>query len=231
MKSTIKKLIPDALIKWYRNQNSSKFKGMSTSDVFTEIYQSNQWRSSESISGTGSENKQTETLIKSLDKLFADLQISSVLDLPCGDFNWMQRVNLSQVNYTGADIVQELIESNRNKFAGIENVNFRVLNLISDPLPATDLIMVRDCMVHLSFEDIHRAIKNIKSSGSKFLLATTFTDHKLNRDIVTGFWRPINLQEGPFHFPAPMVIINENCTEGDGEFKDKSMALWEISKI
>lgn len=102
--------------------------------------------------------------------------------------------------------------------------------MITDPLPQNDLIIVRDCLVHLSYKDIYNAIKNIKSSGSKYLLTTTFTNHDLNHDIVTGDWRAINLQK-PFNFSSPLLVINENCTQGSGEYSDKAMALWEIDKI
>ena len=85
-------------------------------------------------------------------------------------------------------------------------------------------------MVHLSYENIFKAIKNIKATGCKYLLTTTFVNQQQNYDIVTGDWRPINLQEYPFNFPKPLLVINENCTEGS-EVKDKAMALWEISQI
>lgn len=231
MKKIIKKFIPDWWIRWYRNRNVSKFRRMSTNEVFTEIYKSNHWKSQESISGTGSEIKQTESLINDLGKLLTDMNITSVLDLPCGDFKWMQKVDLSKIDYVGADIVEELIKNNIMQYKERGNIKFRVLNLINDTLPKIDMIIVRDCLVHLSFEDINIAIKNIKSSGSKYLLTTTFTKYHQNHDIVTGDWRPLNLQEKPFNFSSPILIINENCTEGNGEYKDKAMALWAISKI
>lgn len=98
-------------------------------------------------------------------------------------------------------------------------------------MPKSDIVIIRDCLVHFSYEDIFNAIKNIKSSGSKYLLTTTFTNNHFNHDIVTGHWRRLNLLEKPFNFPSPILVINENCTEGNGESKDKSMALWEIDKI
>ncbi|MEO6490246.1 MAG: hypothetical protein ABIO04_09925, partial [Ferruginibacter sp.] len=111
------------------------------------------------------------------------------------------------------------------------NFKFQVLDLIIDQLPQSDIIINRDCLVHLSFADIFSALKNIKSSGCKYLLTTTFTDHPKNTDIITGSWRTINLQQPPFNFPIPLLMINENCTESNGDYKDKSMGLWEISKI
>ena len=227
----MKNFIPNWLLVWYINKNNSKFRNMSTNEVFTEIYNTNHWKSSESISGTGSVVKQTASLINDLGKLLLNMKIASILDLPCGDFQWMQKVNLSKIDYVGADIVEELIRSNKKQYQESENRKFKVLNLITDPLPKSDIIIVRDCLVHLSYEDIKGAIENIKSSGSKYLLTTTFKEHDLNHDIVTGDWRPLNLERKPFNFSSPILVINENCTEGNGKYKDKSMALWDISEI
>lgn len=204
---------------------------MSTKEVFTEIYKVNYWKSDESISGVGSESNQTRSIIKDIDRLLSEMKITSLLDIPCGDFNWMKEVDLSKIDYVGADIVDELIYKNIRKYKHRKNLKFKVLNLISDTLPKTDILILRDCLVHLSNKDIYSAIKNIKSSGSKYLLSTTFIDHQLNIDIVTGDWRPLNLQKHPFNFPSPILIINENCTEANGEYSDKSLALWDINKI
>ena len=233
MKKLIKRVIPAWLLKWYRNRNPqvSKFKNKLTNEVFTEIYKNNHWKSSESISGTGSELEQTKSLRKDLEKILYNLKITSLLDIPCGDFKWMQKVDLSKIDYIGADIVEELIKNNKEQYKEKDNFIFMVLDLIKDPLPKSDIIIIRDCLVHLSFADIFTAINNIKSSGCKYLLTTTFPNHHLNNDITTGDWRTINLQEKPFNLPSPILIINENCTERNGEYKDKSMALWELSKI
>ncbi|MEP7254780.1 MAG: class I SAM-dependent methyltransferase, partial [Ferruginibacter sp.] len=179
----------------------------------------------------GSELKQTGSLAKELEKLLNDLKPSSLLDIPCGDFRWMQKLELSGIHYTGADIVEELITKNKETFKNKSNVEFKVLNLINDPLPKSDIIIVRDCFVHFSFEDIFKALVNIKSSGSRFLLTTTFPEHRVNYNIVTGEWRTLNLQEKPFNFNPPILVINENCTENNGIYLDKSMALWEIQEI
>lgn len=231
MKELVKKIIPNQLLKWYRNRNTLDFRNKSANKVFTEIYKSNFWGAKESVSGHGSELSQTESLIIGLDKLLKDMNITSVLDLPCGDFNWMRKVDISKVDYVGADIVEELIKSNIRQYSMRENLKFQVLNLITDQLPESDMIIVRDCFVHLSYEDIDGAIKNIKSSNSKYLLTTTYLNCYINNDIVTGNWRPLNLQKEPFSFPSPILVINENPTEDNKQDKSKCMALWDISKL
>lgn len=128
-----------------RRNRRTKIRNKSPKEVFTEIYKSSLWGSSEGGSGTFSVKKQTESLINNLDKLLNDLNISSILDIPCGDFNWMQKVHLSNIDYIGADNVEELIENNIKQYKEKENVKFMVINLIKDPLPKSDLIFVRDC--------------------------------------------------------------------------------------
>lgn len=232
MKKLLSKILPKSFVTWYKKRklNSSQFQDTEPQEIFTQIYHENHWSSDESASGTGSDLTQTVVLIEELNALLKDKNIKSMLDIPCGDFNWMQRVDLEGINYIGADIVQELIDKTRQKYE-TKNIHFKVLNLISDPLPKCDLVFVRDCLVHLSFHNIYSSLENIKSSGSKYLLTTTFPNHAENVNIPTGQWRAINLELPPFNFPKPILIINEKCTENDGAFEDKSMALWEIDKI
>jgi len=231
IKKLIKKIVPLKVWEAYRKFKVSRFKGKRPEDVFTEIYKTNYWKSSESVSGQGSELTQTKTLIDALTSLIKDKEIKSILDVPCGDFNWMRHVEMNGAKYVGADIVQDIVEQNKAQYADIPNVNFTMLNLINDHLPTSDLVFVRDCLVHLSYQDIFKSIENIRKSGSKYLFTTTYPNYQNNYDIITGDWRPLNLMAHPFNFPDPLMILNENCTEGKGEFADKSMVLWDISKL
>lgn len=199
-------------------------------DVFNEIYQNNFWKSDESVSGYGSTMEQTETIRKKLPVLFKSLNIKSVLDIPCGDLNWFPMNDMpDDFYYMGADIVPELVGSARDKMRGRKPilVQFEVMDITKDKLPPVDLILVRDLLGHFSNADVRLALKNIKQSGAKYLLATTFPSHENVTDITTGQWRPINLAS-LFGLPDPIMMINENCEDGDGKFSDKSLGLWEL---
>ena len=148
--------------------------------------------------------------------------------MPCGDFHWMQHVDLSQIDYIGGDLVSELVERNQSKYAR-EGVEFKKINLVKDSLPKADIILCRDCMVHMSFEDVQAALINLNRSDAKWILTTNFPDAKRNDDIVTGQWRPINLMLPPFNLPAPIQILAENCLEI--EFKDKNLSLWSVEDL
>lgn len=196
---------------------------------FTEIYRKNVFGSAESRSGNGSSLEQTATIRQLLPRLLADLQVSTLLDAPCGDFHWMSRVDLAGIKYIGVDVVAELIESDRAAFPSVE---FRRLDVVRDPLPRADLIICRDCLVHLRAADAVEAVRNFKRSGAAYLLATTFTNTARNEEnFVRGLWRPLNLQKAPFGFPEPLQLLNENCTEGGTLFADKSLGLWDLRQV
>jgi 2-polyprenyl-3-methyl-5-hydroxy-6-metoxy-1,4-benzoquinol methylase len=214
----------------YNKYVAFQLKLKNTEDVFTDIYRRNKWGGKDSISGPGSDGHQTRVIARECLALFNEFNISTMLDIPCGDFHWMKSVDLKGINYTGADIVKDLIQRNRERYER-DSIRFQSLNLIRDNLPKVDLVFCRDCLVHFSFEDICRALHNICESQSEFLLTTTFTDRKDNHDIVTGQWRVLNLEVAPFMLPKPLRTINEECTQGNGLYKDKSLALWRTGDI
>ena len=194
------------------------------------IYRSNAFGGTDSVSGPGSDVHQTRVITSELPALFTSLNISTMLDVPCGDFHWMKNVDLHNIDYLGADIVKVLLRKNRKKYTR-DGIRFQYLNLIKDTLPRVDLVFCRDCLVHFSFADIFLAMDNVCNSQSEYFLTTTFTDRKDNHDIVTGQWRPINLELVPFVLPKPLRIINEGCTEGDGAYEDKALGLWRIADM
>jgi hypothetical protein len=200
--------------------------------VFTHIYKSKKWggKDSDSVSGPGSDVLQTAVISKKFPHLFTEFGIATMLDIPCGDFHWMKNVELGAINYTGADIVEALINGNTKQYADAGK-HFQKLNITEDKLPKVDLIFCRDGLVHFSFADIFHALNNICDSRSEYLLTTTFPARKNNKDIATGKWRTLNMTLAPFMLPKPLHIINEGCTQSAGAFKDKSLGLWKISDI
>lgn len=198
---------------------------MSVKEKFTEIYENNLWCSPESVSGGGSEMQNTKVIRKELPVLIQKFNIESILDIPCGDYNWIKNVDLGKVSYIGADIVEPLVKRNKELY---NNIDFRLLDLTKDILPKVDLIFVRDCLGHLSNDNVLLAIKNCKESGSKYLLATSFTKWNFNPDIEDGGWKCINLMISPFNL-NPIYLINENCQEGYPNYNDKCMILFQLN--
>lgn len=196
-------------------------------EKFSEIYEKNLWSSAQSKSGSGSELLNTVVLRNELPYLFAKYNIKSILDIPCGDFNWMKEVDLTGIEYIGADIVPTLIEENKIKYPGVD---FRVLDLTKDDLPKVDLVFVRDCLGHLSNQNVLKALEKIKESGSRYLLTTSFTKWNFNANVKDGGWRCINLLIEPFKL-KPQYLINEDCKEGYPNYNDKCMILFDLANL
>jgi hypothetical protein len=214
----------------YDYSNGDKFIDKSAEEIFTEIEKKNIWQEDESVSGIGSTLTQSKTIIEEIPKVIKELKVKTIFDIPCGDFNWFKEINLSDNIYLGGDIVEDIINRNNQKYKK-SNIGFVHFNLLEDITKTMDLVFCRDCLVHFSLSDIYKALENIKKSGSTYIMTTTFPDEEENADIVTGGWRPLNFEKAPFNFPKPNLIVNENCTEMDGDFRDKSLGVWEIKDL
>ncbi|MEE2948201.1 MAG: class I SAM-dependent methyltransferase [Verrucomicrobiota bacterium] len=197
-------------------------------DRFKHIYETNHWDETESVSGPGSTLQETQPLRQLLPELLRELKAETLLDVPCGDFHWMQHTDISCVRYIGGDLVGDLIERNQAKHLR-DGVEFRKIDLVNDMLPSADVILCRDCLVHMSFAHAQVALSNIARSEAKWFLTTNFPHVMRNHDIVTGQWRPINLTLSPFNLPESKKVITENCTET--EFADKTLSLWAVESL
>ena len=213
-------------------RSNSFFKDLNGDPVtkFSKVYFYNLFGGQESRSGEGSGLFQTRHIRKDIPKLLNKLEAASLIDAPCGDLFWIKAIELPVERYIGIDIVPELIQDNKRRYRNRQR-SFLEMNIIEDRVPQADVILCRDCLVHLSFDECRKVIENFKKSGSKYLLTTTFTDRPENNDLVEGLWRPLNLEISPFNFPKPITVINEKCMECDGEFSDKSLGLWLLDSI
>jgi hypothetical protein len=198
--------------------------------IFETIYRTNAWGDPESASGPGSGLARASLFRSDFEALVRDLRIRTLLDAPCGDFNWLQHFDLPVERYIGVDIVPELVTRNRGRTRA-RNRSFMVRDIVCDALPHADLILCRDGLIHLTNAEISATLRNFKRSGSTWLLTNTWPAHPDNVDIVTGDWRTLNLEAAPFNFPPPVRVVDEKCFNGGGAYRDKSLALWELATL
>lgn len=221
---------PPVLAQQTFRQNEAELSALDLAGKFRFIHRTNMWGSPETTSGVGSTSSATAPIRREIANICHRFPIRSLLDAPCGDCTWIAVDELPIEHYIGVDIVPELIEQNCNRHSGIKT-DFLIADLTRDELPYCDLILCRDCLVHLSFANVHKVLQNFRRSGARFLLTTTFHEHDVNTDIVDGDWRLLNLEREPFCFPKPILMIDEECDEIDGAYRDKSLALWEIALL
>jgi hypothetical protein len=175
-------------------------------------------------SGPGSSLKSTASLRKMLDEFFYTHDIKTFLDAPCGDWLWMQTVNLTGLQYFGGDITNVTVQTNQRCF-GSDNIHFHWFDLTCMIPPAVDLILVRDVLFQMPEDHVHKVLTNINQSGAKYLATTTFSSgsngnfkvsaaypetrsKRVGNDLI-GFQR-LNLYAHPFNFPPPLMKAEES---------------------
>jgi hypothetical protein len=177
--------------------------------AFERIYEENRWLSCETRSGRGSTLDYTKPLRRSLAKYLKSLNVKVFLDAPCGDFNWMQHVELPEgASYIGADIVARLIEQLQQEH-GSPARSFRQLDIVECSLPKSDLWLCRDVLFHLPNQEVITVLKNFANSEIPYLLTTTYNFPKRNEDVRPGGFHFLNLQAAPFLLPRPLSRISD----------------------
>jgi hypothetical protein len=212
-------------------EDKDAFAKLDLAQRFARIHDTNLWGAEASASGLGSQMDATSVLRAELPRLLARLGATSLLDAPCGDAGWINKADLG-VRYLGIDIVPSLIENLRAR-AGAGEIagEYRLADITADPLPRYDAILCRDALVHLSFANIGRAVANFRASGATWLIATTFPEWQINVDCEDGDWRALNFESAPFAWGLPVELLNENCMEAGGGWRDKSLGVWRLAEI
>lgn len=184
--------------------------------IFSKIHEDNFWASKESVSGVGSEISYTSNLRESLAEMISIFDIRSICDAPCGDFNWIKRVlsEESSLSYTGIDIVPQLIDKN-NKLYQTEKVKFIKGDICKDPLPKSDLLIVRDVLFHLSNQDLILFKENLRKTDFRYLLVSQHSHgQENNKDILTGDFRELDVGLRPLYFPTEKIILTiDDCPD------------------
>lgn len=175
-----------------------------------DVFEHKNWSTGPGIprSGEGSSTAWTEGVREALPSLFSKYGVKTFLDAPCGDWFWMQHVDLSQVSYIGADISGDLIENHQATHAR-PGVTFQHLDITSDPLPEADMMMCRDCLFHLKETLRWDFFRNFAASGIEYLLTTINHVPENPRLRWNGNWKPFNPMLPPFSLPAPLQMIHE----------------------
>jgi hypothetical protein len=207
--------------------------------VFTSLYEHFGFGSEESRSGPGSTLEETKDLRDKIVNLIKERNIKSIVDIPCGDWNWMKEISNNFESYIGGDIVDECVADNNQKF-GNEKVKFINFDLLKDEIPEGDLLIVRDVIGHYPIMEGNIIINNILKSNCKYLLTTTsynisngigYSSYK-NNDVSVGRFYMVNLMDYPFSLPKPIDYIEEIVRiDGYDQGERKVMALWDLTSL
>jgi 2-polyprenyl-3-methyl-5-hydroxy-6-metoxy-1,4-benzoquinol methylase len=179
---------------------------MSNKEVFSKIYKEDLWGDG---SGAGSKIENVTEYVVVLQEYINKLEVKTVIDLGCGDWQFSKFLDLSSVSYLGIDVVESVVESNNNLYSS-SNVKFLNHDITTYNIPKVDLIICKDMLQHLCNKDVYTIVKKI-AEFSKFSLITNdfMPTEVFNRDIKNGSYRPLDLRLNPFYLDTRTVLEYE----------------------
>lgn len=131
-------------------------------DIFTNIYETKLWGNNgnkhySGSSGNGSSISYNEKYIKILKKIINDYNISTIVDLGCGDFR-IGRLLYDDIDiiYTGYDTYKKVIDYNITQYAA-PKYTFKHLDIYTykDTIIEGDMCILKDIIQHWTEEEIY----------------------------------------------------------------------------
>ncbi len=116
---------------------------VSNSAVFSSIYERGEWGAKGS-SGSGSDPKNAKMYLTFLQDFLSENEITSVVDLGCGDWRIGREINWDGIKYLGIDVVASVIEENNKNFSS-PNIAFLKADGIDHSLPKQIFSSVKTC--------------------------------------------------------------------------------------
>ena len=138
--------------------------------AFEAIYKNDAWGLG---SGPGSRPSNTIEYRAFVEHFIEANGVRSVTDLGCGDWQFSALMDWSCVIYTGFDVVESLIMTNRARHAR-PNIAFKLFQTIED-LPGGDLLLSKEFLQHLPSQTIADYINTIRMRY-RFALLTNSTE-------------------------------------------------------
>jgi SAM-dependent methyltransferase len=176
----------------------------------------------ESRSGTGSTVDNTVSIRKTLTETIGKYNVRKMLDLGCGDWNWLKEIPKSRLpaKYIGIDAAPDVIASNQAKH-GDKQVKFvceSSLDYLAErSYKEFDLILIRHSLEHLPNDYNIQLLKEVIRCAKYVLITSAKHDQaNVNGKCKVGGYRPINLLMPPYIkvIGHPSQEIDDYC---DGE--------------
>jgi SAM-dependent methyltransferase len=194
--------------------------------TFSQVYRRNLWggKRGEFYSGPGSDSEASVRYVEAVKRFVAFHNVSSIVDLGCGDFRVGSQIAPFVTKYHGIDVVPYLIARNQARFAN-RSLMFTCLDATIQRLPDADLCLIRQVLQHLSNSQIKAVLDNSRHFRHSIVTehwpsAGQMTSGAPNRDIVHGFdtrlaigsW--VQLDFAPFDWHIVDVLCDVMLADG-----------------
>ena len=175
-------------------------------EKFTHIYDKELWGKGRG-SGTGSSLFANKNYIPFLEKFLKENNIKNVLDYGCGDWQFSKYVDWGNTNYTGIDVVDSVIENNKQQFTEHTYI------CDDNPFPYLkdkDLIIIKDVLQHWPNKEITNFIDKLIKKNILILLVNQANNSGLQngkRNIRIGGFATLKYDEEPLNKYNPKLIF------------------------
>jgi hypothetical protein len=194
LKRLVKRSLPAPVLRLVRLYKNREFNDLSTEQIFTRIYERGAWGRPQNparpfFSGTtGRGDEETAGYVRAVGDFLCSFPVKpNIVDLGCGDFMVGSQIRKFCGRYIACDVVPGLIDFNKRQFEDLD-VEFKLLDLVKDELPAGDVALIRQVLQHLSNDQIARFVA--RASNYRFLVVTEHlpsrADFRHNADKLTG---------------------------------------------
>ena len=139
--------------------------------MFSEIYKNRKWGKNVPLSGEGSSPAAVDPYLKFLHIFLAKhKEVKTILDIGHGDWEMWPEGFFEKYRYFGVDVVSSL-SNEMNITHGNEMTTFIAGDFLEMALPSSDILLIKDVLIHLSNVDITRALEIF--SKYRFVIVTT----------------------------------------------------------
>lgn len=225
MKQSAKRLLPDPVLSAVRSVRSAAMARrdarMTPRGVFTAVYASSAWGgpAGQIWSGSGSHDPAVvEPYVVAVRERVTQSHPTDrtrLVDLGCGDSAVGSQLAGLGGTYVACDVVPDVIDHDREQFAHL-GVEFRNLDIVSDPLPDGDVAFLRQVLQHLSNDQIVEVLTKLHIYSTVFItehypsdddFSTSNLDkvHGSGTRVVRG--SGVFLSEPPFSLPAESLRL------------------------
>lgn len=169
--------------------------------AFEQVYADRTWHTG---SGPGSGENETRIWRDFLADYMRMHEVTSVLDLGCGDWQHSRLIDWTGIDYLGIDVVPAVIAANREQYAA-PGIAFECGDIISCGLPFADLVICKEVLQHWPLAAIHAFRRRVRWRP-RVLMVNDYLPLKYNPDIEPGGYRPLDFSAPPLNWPVRELL-------------------------
>jgi SAM-dependent methyltransferase len=192
---------------------SNQLTNLKTNEKAKTISKFTQMQNNNKGNGPGSTLDATVLYRQLIERFLVEKNISTVLDIGCGDWDYCQHINWGLSKYTGLDCVESIIEFEKKTFTK-ENIQFMLSDVFTEPLTQNyDLIILKDVIQHWPLSRILQMLPIFRAHAKYLLVTNCCHQSSQATEIQLGEWQQLSRTMVPLSLFAPELVLKFGTKE------------------